>query len=101
MQPAQSVGNGDSGYVLGSDDAAVAASEDFDAPLIASDEDWLGAAPARRASDRAVNMESHVGASVEEATHRWAELHEGGDKLLGALQLERTRHRGVEHEAKT
>ena len=31
-------------------------------------------------------MESHVGASVDEATHRWAELPEGGDKLLGAVQ---------------
>jgi len=83
---------GHPGYVLGSDAAAVAAAEDFNAPLIATDEDWQEAAPAKRASEKGADR---FGEESGEATHRWAELHEDGDRLLGALQLERTRHRGV------
>ena len=77
--------------MLGSDKPAIDAAQEFNAPLIATDEDWQSASPNPRASDMQRDKSAPIGGN-----HRWAEAHEGADALLGALQMERTRHRKVE-----
>jgi len=93
------------GYVLGSDRLALAAAEELDAPLIATDEDWRAARPAQRLSEvtklptNGADHSGHADAAAEAAAtggHQWAELHENAEALLGALQLERQRHRRVD-----
>ena len=86
------------GFVLGSDKPAAQAADEFGATLIATDEDWQDASPARRLSDlqKAAN-EPGVGARDAAATavggHAWAMRHDNADSLIDALQLERQRWR--------
>mgnify|MGYP001398037376 CR=1 FL=1 len=84
------------GFVLGSDKTASDAANEYGADLITTDEDWEAARPARRLSD--FQKDAIARAGTDEASsiggHRWALQHEQIDDLLGALQLERRRHRG-------
>lgn len=93
------------GFVLGSDKPAADAAETFGAPLIATDDDWQAARPAQRFSEQPPNvspgvkqMSATVAARSSPAPegHQWAGLHEHADQLLGALQLERQRHKRID-----